>query len=89
MKILTSNISKACKVKIDFLKDSESASYDKNDMKEKVIYLVRFFFFNFRRATKYFLMFYFHNFIFEVKGVAAQNIQTSRQGDLRKPSHVK
>ena len=41
MKILTSNISKACKVKVDCLKDSESASYNKNDVKEKVIYLVR------------------------------------------------
>ena len=28
-------------------------------------------------------MFYFGNFIFQVKGVAAQNIQTSDQRDLR------
>ena len=34
-------------------------------------------------------MFYFHNFIFEVKGVGAQNIQTSHQGDLRKTRNVK
>ena len=28
-------------------------------------------------ATKHFCMFYFHNFIFYVKGVEAQNIQIS------------
>ena len=33
-------------------------------------------------------MFYFLNFIFYVKGVAAQNVQTSDQGDLRKTRHV-
>ena len=36
-----SNISEAYKVKADCLKDSESDSYDKNDMKEKVNDLVR------------------------------------------------
>ena len=36
MKTLKSNISEACKVQVDCLKDSESDSYDKNDMKEKV-----------------------------------------------------
>ena len=38
---------------------------------------------------KIFSMFYFRNFIFKVKGVGAQNIQTSHQGDLRKTRHVK
>ena len=32
---------------------------------------------------------YFHNFIFYVKGVGAQNIQTSHQEDLKKTKHVK
>ena len=41
MKNLKSNISEACKVKVDCLKDSESVSYDKNDIKEKVNNLVR------------------------------------------------
>ena len=41
MKTLKSNISEACKVQVDCLKDSESDSYDKNDMKEKVNDLVR------------------------------------------------
>ena len=41
MKTLKINISKACKVQFDCLKDSESDSYDKNDMKEKVNDLVR------------------------------------------------
>ena len=41
MKTLKSNISEACKVKVDCLKDLESDSYDKNDMKEKVNDLVR------------------------------------------------
>ena len=36
MKILKSNISEAYKVQVDCLKDSESYSYDKNDMKEKI-----------------------------------------------------
>ena len=35
MKTLKSNISDACKVKVDCLKDSESDSYDKNDIKRK------------------------------------------------------
>ena len=34
-------------------------------------------------------MFYFENFIFSVKGVGAQNIQTNYQGDLRKTRYVK
>ena len=38
---LKSNISEAYKVQVDCLKDSESDSYDKNDMKEKVNDLVR------------------------------------------------
>ena len=41
MKTLKSNISEAYKVHVDCLKDSESDSYDKNDMKEKVNDLVR------------------------------------------------
>ena len=41
MKTLKSNISEAQKVRVDCLKDSESDSYDKNDMKEKVNNLVR------------------------------------------------
>ena len=41
MKTLKSNISEACKVQVDCLKDSESGSYNKNDMKEKVNDLVR------------------------------------------------
>ena len=41
MKTLKSNISEAYKVQVDCLKDSESDSYDKNDMKEKVNGLVR------------------------------------------------
>ena len=41
MKTLKSNISEACKVQVDCLKDLESDSYDKNDMKEKVNDLVR------------------------------------------------
>ena len=41
MKTLKSNISEAYKVQVDCLKDSESDSYDKNDMKEKVNDLVR------------------------------------------------
>ena len=36
MKTLKSNISEAYKVQVDCLKDSESDSYDKNDMKEKM-----------------------------------------------------
>ena len=40
MKTLKNNISEACKVQIDCLNDSESDSYDKNDMKEKVNDLV-------------------------------------------------
>ena len=41
MKTLKSNISEEYKVQVDCLKDSESDSYDKNDMKEKVNDLVR------------------------------------------------
>ena len=41
MKNLKSIISEAYKVKVDFLKDSESDSYDKNDMKGKMNDLVR------------------------------------------------
>ena len=42
MKTLKSNISaEAYKVQADCLKESESDSYDKNDMKEKVNDLVR------------------------------------------------
>ena len=40
MKTLKSNISEAYKVQADCLKDSESESYDKNDMKEKANDLV-------------------------------------------------
>ena len=36
MKTLKSNISEAYKVQVHCLKDSESYSYDKNDMKEKI-----------------------------------------------------
>ena len=42
MKTLKSNISEAYKVQVDCLKDQESDSYDKNDMKKKVNDLVRF-----------------------------------------------
>ena len=38
---LKSDISEAYKVQVDCLKDSESDSYNKNDMKEKVNDLVR------------------------------------------------
>ena len=41
MKTLKSNISEAYKVQVDYLKDSESDSCDKNDMKEKLSALVR------------------------------------------------
>ena len=41
MKNLKSNISEAYKVQNDCLKDSESNSYDKNDMNEEVYDLVR------------------------------------------------
>ena len=41
MKTLKSNVSEAYKVQGDCLKNSESDSYDKNDMKEKVNDLVR------------------------------------------------
>ena len=43
---------------------------------------------NFQWATKYLFTFYFRNFTFSVNGVAAQNIQNSHQGDLRKSRHV-
>ena len=41
-KTLKGNISEAGKVRVDCLKDSESDSYDKNVMKQKVNELVRF-----------------------------------------------
>ena len=41
MKTLKSNISEAYKVQVDCLKDLESDSYDKNDMKEKLNDFVR------------------------------------------------
>ena len=41
MKTLKRNISEAYKVQVDCLKDSESGSYDKNDIKQKVNDLVR------------------------------------------------
>ena len=41
MKALKSNIPEAYKVQVDCLKNSESDSYDENDMKEKVDDLVR------------------------------------------------
>ena len=41
MKTLKSNIPEAYKVQVDCLKDSESNSYNKNYMKEKVNDLVR------------------------------------------------
>ena len=41
MKTLKSDISEAYKVQVNYLKDSESDFYDKNDMKEKVNGLVR------------------------------------------------
>ena len=41
MKTLKDNISEVHKVQIECLKDSESDSYDKNDMKEKVSDLVK------------------------------------------------
>ena len=41
MKTLKSNISEACKLQVDCLKDSKSDSYGKNDMKEKVNDLVK------------------------------------------------
>ena len=41
MKTLKNDISEAYKVQVDCLKDSESDSYDKNDMKRKVNDLIR------------------------------------------------
>ena len=41
MKTLKSNISEAYKVQVECLKDSESDSCDKNDMKDKVNDMVR------------------------------------------------
>ena len=41
MNTIKSNISEAYKVQVDFWGDSESDSYDKNDMKEKANKLVR------------------------------------------------
>ena len=40
MKTLKSNISEPYEVQVDFLKESESDSYDINYIKEKVNYLV-------------------------------------------------
>ena len=39
--MIKNNISEAYKIQVDCLKDKESDSYDKNDMKEKVNDLVR------------------------------------------------
>ena len=41
MKTLKNNVSETYKVQDDYLKDSESSSYHKNDMKEKLDDLVR------------------------------------------------
>ena len=41
METLKSNISEVYKVQVDCFKESESDSYDKNDMKERVNDLVR------------------------------------------------
>ena len=41
MKTLKSNISEALKVQVDCLENSESDSYDKNDMQKKVNVLIR------------------------------------------------
>ena len=41
MKTSKSDISEAYKVQVDCLRNSESAFYDKNDMKEKVNDLIR------------------------------------------------
>ena len=41
MNTIKSDISEAYKVQVDCLEDSESDSYDKNDMKEKANDLVR------------------------------------------------
>ena len=41
MKTIKSDISEAYKVQVHYLNDSESDSYDKNDMKQKVNDLVR------------------------------------------------
>ena len=41
MKNLKRNISEVYKIQVDYLKNSESESYDKSDMKEKVNDLVR------------------------------------------------
>ena len=41
MKTLKSNISETSKVQVDCLTNSESDSYDKNDMKEKMDDFVR------------------------------------------------
>ena len=41
METLKNDISEAYKVQVDCLKDSESDSYDKNDMKGKVNDLIR------------------------------------------------
>ena len=41
MKTLKNNISEACKVQVQYVKDSEPDSYDKNELTEKVNDLVR------------------------------------------------
>ena len=41
MKIIKGNISEAYKLQVDCLKDSDPDSYNENDMKEKVIDLVK------------------------------------------------
>ena len=41
MSTIKSKISEAQKIQVDCLEDSESYSYDKNDMKEKINDLVR------------------------------------------------
>ena len=41
MKTLNSNISEVSKVQVDSLNNSDSDSYDKNDMQKKVDVLVR------------------------------------------------
>ena len=43
MSTIKSKISEAYKIQVDCLEDSESCSYDRNDMKEKMNYLVRTF----------------------------------------------
>ena len=51
--------------------------------------LIEIFFKIFDEPQNIFFMFYFRNFIFQVDGVGAKNIQTSHQEDLRKIRNVK